>query len=190
MSGIKPNNFPKNTDSDYTGIMSHIVLIVHNVRSCHNVGSLLRTAEGLGIEAVWLTGYTPYPKLEEDVRLPHEAAKISKQINKTALGAEEYVTWYYRPEIMPLITQLRSFGYTIAALEQTKKSLKLESYKPPTHIALIVGREVEGVEPEVLKEVDEALEIPMAGKKESFNVSVAAAIALHHLIFASEANRK
>jgi tRNA G18 (ribose-2'-O)-methylase SpoU len=163
--------------------VKHLVLIAHNLRSCHNVGSLLRTAEGLGVEAVWLTGYTPYPAIAQDNRLPHESKKISKQINKTALGAEDYQTWFHRQDILPLINELKSYGYKVAALEQTKASIALQDYKKTDKLALIVGREVEGVETEVLNQCDIHLEIPMAGKKESFNVAVAAAMAMHHLKF-------
>lgn len=164
--------------------MRHIVLIAHNLRSCHNVGSLLRTAEGLGIEAVWLTGYTPYPSVAQDSRLPHEANKLTKQINKTALGAENYQTWFQRADILALMKELKSYGYIVCALEQTKKSINLESYKVPDRLALIVGREVEGLEEDVVRACDMAIQIPMAGKKESFNVAIAAAIAMHHLKFA------
>lgn len=164
--------------------MTHTVLIAHNLRSCHNVGSLLRTAEGLGIEAVWLTGYTPHPGFIGDSRLPHETTKITKQIHKTSLGAEDYQTWFYEQDIQPVVSRLKDYGFSIAALEQTPDSTELQTYKPPERVALIVGREVEGIEPEILKLVDITLEIPMVGKKESFNVSVAAAMALYHLKFA------
>lgn len=164
--------------------MPQILLILHNVRSCHNVGSLLRTAEGLGVEAVWLTGYTPYPAVEKDNRLPHEASKLTKQINKTALGAENYVTWYYRKEIMPLLDELSSYGFELAALEQSDSSVDLPSFKPPQRIVLIVGREVEGIESEIMNRTDVTIEIPMAGQKESYNVAVAGAMALYHLTFA------
>lgn len=162
-----------------------IVVIAHNLRSCHNVGSLLRTAEGLGAEAVWLTGYTPYPALDQDSRMPHEANKLTKQIHKTALGAEDYQPWYHRQEILPLINELKSYGYTVAALEQTKNSINLHEFKMPERLAFIVGREVEGIEAEVLNACDTTIEIPMSGKKESFNVASAAAMALYHLTFAS-----
>lgn len=165
--------------------MKHLVLIAHNLRSCYNVGSLLRTAEGLGLEAVWFTGYTPYPRLANDNRLPHESAKLNKQIHKTSLGAEDYQPWFQRDDILPLIEELKTYGYTICALEQTKGSKRLETYKAPERLALVVGREVEGIEAEVLKACHEAIQIPMAGKKESYNVAIAAAMAMHHLIFAA-----
>lgn len=165
--------------------MPSIVLIAHNLRSCHNVGSLLRTAEGLGIEAVWLTGYTPYPAIAQDSRMPHEANKLTRQIHKTALGAEHYQPWFHREDIFTLIKELRSYGYTVASLEQSKTSKQLHDYSSPERIALIVGREVEGVEPKVLRACDITLEIPMSGKKESFNVASATAMALYQLKFAS-----
>jgi 23S rRNA (guanosine2251-2'-O)-methyltransferase len=160
--------------------MRDIVLIAHNLRSTHNVGSLLRTAEGLGINKVYLTGYTPYPKNHNDSRLPHIATKIDKQIAKTALGAEKYLDWQHRDNIEDLIKELRKDGYNITALEQAPGSTKLPAFNPPQKIALIVGREVEGIEPEILELCDDILEIPMFGKKESFNVVQAAAMALYH----------
>jgi 23S rRNA (guanosine2251-2'-O)-methyltransferase len=163
--------------------MNSIVLIAHNLRSTHNVGSLLRTAEGLGVDRVWLTGYTPYPLQASDVRMPHIAQKLHAQIHKTALGAEELVSWQQSSELFTVLTQLKSEGYTLAALEQHPKSIKLSDYKPPNKIALIVGREVEGIEPEVLAQCDVIIEIPMKGQKESFNVVQAVAMALYSFIF-------
>jgi len=163
--------------------MRKIVLIVHNVRSTHNVGSLLRTAEGLGIEKVFLTGYTPYPKLEHDDRLPHIAEKLDKQIHKTALDAEQLVSWEHAADIEPVLETLRAQKYKIAAIEQAKDALPMPEWRPSTKVALIVGREVEGIEPEVLELADTLVEIPMFGRKESFNVVQAAAMALYHCRF-------
>lgn len=161
--------------------MNHIILIAHNVRSTHNVGSLLRTANGLGIEKVYLTGYTPYPLANNDKRLPHLAAKLDRQIAKTALGAEKTTAWQYQEDLFKLISDLKVRGYVVAALEQTKDSIDLADYKSPSKLALVVGREVEGLETEVLDVADLSLEIPMKGTKESFNVSIAAGIALYTL---------
>lgn len=163
--------------------MRKIVVIAHNIRSTHNVGSLLRTAEGLGVQKVYLTGYTPYPKSTHDVRLPHIAAKIEKQIDKTALGAQHTLVWDYCRDIVKLITKLKKSGYQLTALEQAPHAIKLQRYKPPQKIALLLGREVEGIEPELLKQSDVVLEIPMQGHKESFNVVQAAAMALYHLTY-------
>jgi 23S rRNA (guanosine2251-2'-O)-methyltransferase len=161
--------------------MTKLVLVVHNVRSAHNVGSLLRTAEGLGISKVILSGYTPYPIEKSDERLPHIAQKVHQQIHKTALGAEEYLDWVHVANVEAELRQLKKAGYVIAALEQTPKSVSLSSHQPRDKIALIVGSEVGGIDQVLLNQVDELLEIPMAGRKESFNVAVAAAIALYHL---------
>lgn len=164
--------------------MRSIVLIAHNLRSSHNVGSLLRTAEGLGVEAVWLTGYTPYPDQGKlDKRLPHLATKVDKQIHKTALGAEKHVTWHHSPDARLIIGELKSFGYQIIAVEQAQNSIKLPDFEPGERLVLILGREVEGIEPDILKTCDGIVEIPMAGQKESFNVVQAAAMALYHCRF-------
>lgn len=163
--------------------MQQIIVIAHNLRSTHNVGSLLRTAEGLGVKHIYLTGYTPYPALPNDPRLPHEAAKLHKQIQKTALGAEVLQSWSHETDIFQVVTMLRNDGFTIAALEQSDSSVLLPTYKSPEKLAIILGREVEGVEVEVLQVCDLALEIPMTGKKESFNVIQATAMALYHCKF-------
>jgi 23S rRNA (guanosine2251-2'-O)-methyltransferase len=160
-----------------------IVLIAHNLRSAHNVGSLLRMCDGLGIDTVWITGYTPHPEAENDKRLPHEVRKIAKQISKTALVAEVSQNWHYEEDVSAVISRLKQTGFKVAALEQTSESLPLNKFSSKNNIALIVGREVEGIETDILNVCDFALEIPMLGKKESFNVSNAAAMALYHLKF-------
>jgi 23S rRNA (guanosine2251-2'-O)-methyltransferase len=163
--------------------MRTIILIAHNLRSCHNVGSLLRTADGFGVDEVYLTGYTPFPIMPDEARLPHLAQKITRHIHKTALGAEDFVPIQHCEELDGVLARLRDAGFTIAAIEQTDNSVKLPDFKPPDKIALIVGREVEGIEPEILAACDLALEIPMFGRKESFNVAQAAAAALYHCRF-------
>jgi tRNA G18 (ribose-2'-O)-methylase SpoU len=161
--------------------MKQLVVIAHNLRSAHNVGSLLRTAEGLGITEVILTGYTPFPPLtQNDPRLPHEQVKLAKLIQKTALGAEDTQPWRREADVVTVIDQLKQQGYTIAALEQTPSSAPLPDYHSADKLAIVLGREVEGLEPEILNICDIALEIPMFGKKESFNVVQAAAMALYH----------
>ena len=165
--------------------MRTIVVIAHDMRSTHNVGSLLRTCEGMGVAQVYLTGYTPYPPLPVgDTRLPHIAQKLGKQINKTALGAELLVPWLHADDVLGCIAQLQAEGYHIAALEQAADSMLLPDFRPPEKIALLLGREVEGVASELLAVSDTKLEIPMFGRKESFNVVQAAAIALYSLRFA------
>jgi len=164
-------------------VTTQLVLIAHNLRSCHNVGSLLRTAEGLGVAEVLLTGYTPYPLQPSDTRMPHLTAKLDRQISKTALGAERTQPWRHSEAIEPALARLRSQGYTIVAIEQAPDAQPLPQFRPPERIALLVGREVEGIEPEVLAMMDRVLEIPMFGAKESFNVVQAAAMALYQCRF-------
>lgn len=166
--------------------MREIIVIAHNLRSCHNVGSLLRTAEGLGVRGLYFTGYTPYPQQAHDTRLPHESQKLTRQIHKTALGAESLVRWQHREDVFKVLEELTRAGYLVTAVEQSPSSVPLPKFAPPQKIALLVGREVEGVEPEVLEQVDQTLEIPMFGQKESFNVVQAAAMALYHCRFYAE----
>lgn len=162
--------------------MKEIVLLAHNIRSTHNVGAFFRTAEGFGVSHVYLTGYTPYPLTAKDTRLPHEAQRLTKQIHKTALGAETIVPFSYSADPLPLINELRANQFAIVALEQTPESIPLPDFAPQQkRIALILGEEVNGIAPEILKECETAIEIPMQGKKESFNVSVACGIALYAL---------
>lgn len=163
--------------------MKNIILIVHDIRSCHNVGSLLRTAEGLGVSMVYFTGYTPYPVTEQDERLPHISQKLTDQIHKTALGAENQQAWQHHNDITELLKTLRHDGFTIAGLEQDKRAVSLNEYVTPEKIALVLGSEVTGMDPELLTQLDVTLEIPMFGQKESFNVAQAAAMALYQLRF-------
>lgn len=160
-----------------------IVLIAHNVRSCHNVGSLMRTAEGLGVNRLYLTGYTPYPETPDDSRLAHLRSKMTRQIHKTALGAENTLSWSHEPDLASLARQLKSDNFRIAALEQTPDSINLWEYTPSQKVALLVGNEIEGLDKNALAISDDYLQIPMLGTKESFNVTVAAGIGLYHLRF-------
>jgi len=159
--------------------MPQIILIAHNIRSTHNVGSLFRTAEGIGVTSIILSGYTPYPAMPLDVRLPHISHKLTQQIHKTALGAESFVSWTHAET--PDFQALKNDGYQVVALEQDPAAIMLPSYKSPDKVALLLGEEVHGLTSELLALCNEIIEIPMYGKKESFNVSVAAGIALYHL---------
>lgn len=158
-------------------------MIAHDIRSTHNVGSLMRTAEGLGVRKMYFTGYTPYPIAKNDSRLPHIARKLDAQIQKTALGAQETLLWTRTQDIMALIAELKDQGYEVVGLEQHKGSTPLNNYDAPKKVALLIGREVEGIEPSLLAMCDDILEIPMKGKKESFNVVQAAAMAMYHFRF-------
>lgn len=156
-------------------------LILHNIRSTHNVGALFRTAEGFGVREIILSGYTPYPKLPDDRRLPHIAEKLTKQIHKTALGAESLVPFKQFETQQEMLAYIEAQQLPLTALEQDEASVSLYTFTPKEPIALLLGEEVDGISNELLNHCSNTLEIPMVGKKESFNVSVAAGIALYQL---------
>lgn len=160
--------------------MPEIIVIAHNIRSTHNIGAIFRTADGFGVKKIILSGYSPYPTLPSgDTRLPHISDKLTKQIHKTALGAETSVPFEYWSDVN--LQQLQNDGYRLIALEQSANSILLSEYKSPEKVALLLGEEVEGITEELLNQCDDIIEIPMKGSKESFNVSVAAGIALYSL---------
>ncbi len=159
--------------------MPEIIVIAHNIRSTHNVGSIFRTCEGFGVAKLILSGYTPYPTQKNDARLPHIANKLTAQIHKTALDAETMVPFEYQP--YPELSQLRTQGFTIVGLEQDERSVMLPDYGAPEKIVLLLGEEVDGITADLREQCNDLIEIPMKGKKESFNVSVAVGIALYAL---------
>ena len=162
-------------------VMNEIIVVLDNVRSTHNVGSILRTADGLGVSKVVLTGYTPYPKVMNDERLPHEITKQTNAIKKTSLGAEATMDIERHEDISDVIDSLKKTQYTIVSLEQNKLSTPINKLMIPNKVALIVGNEINGINERSLESSDFIVEIPMKGKKESFNVSVATGIALYEL---------
>lgn len=167
----------------HTGHMRQLYVIAHNMRSTFNVGSLLRTAEGLGVQKIFFTGYTPYPKTSADQRLPHVSEKIHAQIHKTALGAEKSIAWEYVEDIQLVLRQLKDQSIPVAALEQSPRASNLPGFKAPEKLALVLGEEVHGVPSDILERIEIHLEIPMFGTKESFNVVQAAAMALYEFRF-------
>ena len=160
-------------------MMREIIMVLDNIRSTHNVGSILRSAEGFGISKVILTGYTPYPKIIGDKRLPHEIQKATNAIAKTALGAEKNIIMERFENISEIIDKLHTDGYSIVAIEQNSKSVPINKIKFMPKLVLVMGNEIDGVNNIILKKSDYIAEIPMSGLKESFNVSVAAAIAMY-----------
>ncbi|HLD64251.1 MAG TPA: RNA methyltransferase [Candidatus Peribacteraceae bacterium] len=144
-----------------------IVLLVYNIRSLWNVGSLFRTADAFAVEKIYLTGYTAVPPRRE--------------ISKTALGAEEWIPWEKHDDPLTVIRTLKDDGYRIVALEQTAESVDLQKYQPPKRLCLVLGHEVLGVSKALLEAADDILMIPMHGQKESLNVAVAAGIALYQI---------
>jgi tRNA G18 (ribose-2'-O)-methylase SpoU len=162
--------------------MKHkICLVVVDVRSAYNVGSFFRTCDGLGAE-LYLVGISPLPVHENDRRLPYIANKADKEIAKTALGAEKTVRWRHHDTLLAAKLELEKEGYTLCGLEQSPRSKNLKKAILSRPMALVVGREVEGLTEMEQQLCDEIYEIPMKGSKESFNVSVAAGMALYHLI--------
>lgn len=163
--------------------MRELYVIAHDMRSAFNVGSLFRTAEGLGVKKIFLTGYTPYPGSDDDKRLPHLSAKLDAQIDKTALGATKTQPWEYIENIDDVIDDLTKKGVQVVALEQTGRAVAITEFKAPDKVALVLGTEVTGLPKEVLDIIGAHIEIPMYGNKESFNVVQAAAMALFELRF-------
>jgi len=152
-----------------------IFLILHNIRSLHNVGSIFRTADCVGVGKIYLTGYTPTPT---DI-----FGKTRKEIAKTALGAEKTVAWEKYKDIGKLISKLNYRSSTsIVGVEQDKKAINYKKLKPKYPLALIFGNEVRGLSKQILQKCDKIIEIPIYGKKESLNVTVATGIVLFNLI--------
>lgn len=166
----------------------HITLVAHDIRSTHNVGAFFRTCDGLGVNQIYFSGYTPYPTFEGDTRLPHFADKLTRQIHKTALGAESTVEFKTFEGIEDTINCLHEDSAVLIALEQFPDSIPLAECSQLLHeeyagrpIALFIGNEIRGVEDDILRQMDIIIEIPMHGTKESLNVSVATGIALYEL---------
>lgn len=165
-----------------------LTLVLHNIRSTYNVGAILRTAEGLGVSRVIFSGYTP--RYADSKILPHLRAKLDRQIEKSALGAEKLVSQESVENLSEWLFKQRSQDHCIVGLEnnlsreeETKKLLLNElSQLPGSKIVLILGEEVNGIPEEIRTDCDYFLEIPMKGRKESFNVSVAAGIAMWGLL--------
>lgn len=163
-----------------------LTLIVPNIRSAQNVGSIFRTADATGVERIITAGYTPHPAYPGDPRPPHVAAANTKAIAKTALGAETSVPHSHYESVVEALDHLRHNHYHIAALEQAEGSQNIYNYQPPARLAIILGNEVDGVSPDLLDVSDTILELPMLGRKESLNVSVAAGIAMYQLRFGAK----
>ncbi len=149
------------------------MVILHNIRSAHNVGSVFRSADGAGVSKIFLTGYTPAPI--------DRFGREREEILKTSLGATHTVPYEVVPDIQELIMRLGEEGVTLVAVEQTSHAIPYTSYVPKGDTAYIFGNEVTGVEPEILPHASVHIQIPMSGMKESLNVSVCAGIVLFHM---------
>jgi len=146
--------------------MKDFVVICDSIRSLHNVGSVFRTGDGVGISKVYLCGITGIP----------DTQKHERQISKVALGAQNYVKWEYIKQSWRLVEKLKKEGYQIISLEQTSESISYTKFKPKFPLALIIGNEGKGVKKSLLNRSDKIIDIPMRGQKESLNVSVALGI--------------
>jgi tRNA G18 (ribose-2'-O)-methylase SpoU len=144
-----------------------LVVVLDNIRSLHNVGSIFRTADGIGVEKVWLCGITGYPPKGD--------------IAKTALGAEESVPWEFESNVLKAVKVMKERGYEIVMLEQAEGAMNYETYSPKHPVCLVIGNEVEGVSDDVVLLCDHSIEIPMLGVKNSLNVAVAFGVAGFYL---------
>lgn len=154
-----------------------MVVVLCNIRSLHNVGSILRTADAVGVEKIYLCGITPSPL---DI-----LGNYRPQISKVALGAEQIIKWEKCKRAGDVLKELKKEGYKIVAVEQSSKAQSLYKIKLNNYfwnkLALVLGNEIKGLSPSLLKKADKILEIPMYGKKESLNVAVAFGIAAFYL---------
>lgn len=154
--------------------MKNIFLVLHNIRSVHNAGSIFRTADAAGVSKIFLTGYTPTP-LDRFNRPRKDFAKVS-------LGAEKTVPWEKIMNVQKCIESLKKKRVQVIALEQDEKAIDYRNVKTIFPLALMVGNEVTGISKTILSKVDTVVQIPMSGKKESLNVGVALGIALFRIL--------
>lgn len=154
--------------------MKDCILILENLRSVENTGSIFRTADCFGVSKIVLVGTTPQPT--------DRFGRKRKDFAKVSLGAEDLVTWEYEKEIVSCLNKLKNERYQIVALEQIANAQSLKDFKPAHNFALIVGNEVEGVSRVALDIADAVIEISMLGTKESLNVAVAAGVAVYCLL--------
>ena len=164
----------------------NLILVLDNIRSTYNVGAILRSAEGFGVSRVILSGYTP--RVHDNTLLPHLRAKLDKEIHKSALGAEDMLNIYSSGDIISDLKKYREDGFVIVGLENNIDDNRLFNIddsefktKLGENAVLILGEEVHGINNSLYDLIDLFAEIPMRGQKESFNVSVAAGIALYEL---------
>lgn len=150
--------------------MEKVKVILHDIRSMHNVGSVFRSADAFGISEIILSGYSPTPPRDE--------------ITKTAIGAEEFVNWRYVEEVLNEIENLKTSGYLIIGLEQTNDSVSMLdlNIEPEQKICIVMGNEVSGIDNQLLPLIDTFVAIPQFGQKHSLNVSVATGVTFYALL--------
>lgn len=150
-----------------------VVVVLDNIRSLYNTGSIFRTADGAGVDRVILCGITPRPD---------QGGKQRRAIAKTALGAEDTVPWDYEPDVRLALTRLRADGYQIVAVETSPDSVSVFDFTPAWPVCLVFGHEKDGVSPELASHIDTVVRIPMLGQKRSLNVATAAGVVLYDLV--------
>lgn len=153
--------------------MREIIVILHNIRSTHNVGAIFRTAEAAGATKILLTGYTPTPV--------DRFGRARKDVAKASLGAEQMLAWKHYATLRTAVKAVRAEGYTVVGVEQDPRAVSYTANIESSKTALLMGNEVAGLSLAERRLCDVLIEIPMHGRKESLNVSVAAGIALYQL---------
>lgn len=154
--------------------VGEVAVLLHDIRSTHNVGSIFRTSDAFGVTKIYLSGYTPTPV--------DKFGRARKDIGKVALGAEKSVAWEYVKNPKKVINELKSLGYQSICVEQNKSSVDYKKVKVKKLVLFIVGNEVLGVDKKIISLCDVVAEIPMKGEKESLNVSVAFGVALARML--------
>lgn len=146
-------------------------VLLHNIRSAHNVGSIFRTSDGAGVSKIYLTGYSPTPI--------DRFGAPQKDIAKTALGAEQRVAWEQMKDPLDALSKLRGEGWRIVGVELDEKAIDYRTLEPHARTVFLFGNEVTGIDHAILERCDAIVQIPMRGMKESLNVSVAAGVILY-----------
>ena len=162
-----------------------VAVLLHNIRSAHNVGSIFRTADTAGVKAVYLSGYTPLPH-HKFGRIQSAFAKsygrAQKEIAKTALGAEKTMAWQHISRLNSWLQRMKREGWRVVGVEQDARARDYRTFNLKQKTLFVFGNEVRGLSPAFLAQCDELVEIPMRGIKESLNVSVATGIILFHFL--------
>ena len=168
LSGERASSVIPSLAAGYEGVRLPVAVLLDNVRSMYNVGAFFRTADGVGLKKMYLCGITSHPP--------------QKAISKTALGAEEVVSWEHNWDAVQAAEELRRNGFEIAAIETTSKSVDLFEWQPKFPVCVAFGHEVEGLRPELLALADTHVRIPMLGRKGSLNVATAAGVVFYELL--------
>lgn len=158
------------------GLKNEVVVVLPDIRSSYNIGSIFRTSDATGISKIYICGYSPCPT--------DKFNRPQKEIAKTALGAEKRIPWEYKKDVQRVIKNLKEEGFVVVAVEQDERSITYKKFfkNREDKIAIVFGNEVEGLSKKIIALCDAVVDIPMLGEKESLNVSVSAGIVLYELI--------